>query len=118
VTYAFLRIATANPVTDASSPLDNAAFSLRMKYTQEDLGLVEKHVAQGERNVQQQRQIVQVLRQGGYPIHEALEMLDSLESALHALRQRRSRIRVETRASVRSEGCRAARSRPPASGRS
>jgi hypothetical protein len=68
-----------------------------MKYTHEDLGLIEKHVAQGEKNVLQQRQIVRVLRKGGYPTGEALEILASLEATLHGLRQRRGRIRTEVR---------------------
>jgi hypothetical protein len=70
-------------------------FTLRMKYTQEDLGLIEKHVAQGEKNVQQQRQIVRGLRKGGYPTDESLEILAALETTLQALRQRRTRIRIE-----------------------
>ena len=68
-----------------------------MKYTQEDLGLVEKHVAQGKKNVRQQRQIVRVLRQGGYPTGEALEILATLQAALATLRQRRGKIRTEIR---------------------
>ena len=66
-----------------------------MKYTQEDLGLIDKHVAQGEKNVQQQRQIVKGLRKGGYPTDESLEILAALEVTLQALRQRRTRIRTE-----------------------
>ena len=68
-----------------------------MKYTQEDLGLIEKHVEQGKKNVRQQRQIVRVLRKGGYPTDEALEILATLEAALHVLRERRGRIRTEIR---------------------
>ncbi len=64
-----------------------------MAYTQEDLDLVEKHVAQGERNVLQQRQILAGLSQNGYPTGEALNLLASLESTVQQLRQRRSMIR-------------------------
>jgi hypothetical protein len=68
-----------------------------MAYTQEDLDLVEKHVAQGEGNVQQQRQIVTGLSESGYPTGEALELLAGLERTLHHLQQRRSRIRIAVR---------------------
>jgi len=64
-----------------------------MVYTQEDVDLVEKHVAQGERNVLQQRQIVTGLSESGYPTGEALELLAALERTLDYLQQRRSRIR-------------------------
>jgi hypothetical protein len=64
-----------------------------MAYTQEDVDLVEKHVAQGERNVLQQQQIVIGLSESGYPTGEALELLAALERSLHHLQQRRSRIR-------------------------
>ena len=76
-------------------PKIKAMLPFRMKYTLEDLRLVEKHVAQGEMNVLQQRQIVNVLRKGGYPTSEALEVLASLHTTLHTLRQRRGRIRTE-----------------------
>ena len=66
-----------------------------MKYTQEDLGLIEKHVEQGKKNVRQQRQIVRALRKGGYPTGEALEILATLEVALRTLRERHGRIRTQ-----------------------
>jgi hypothetical protein len=64
-----------------------------MVYTREDLELVEKHVAQGERNVRQQRQIVIGLSEAGYATGEALDLLAALESNLQQLQQRRGHIR-------------------------
>ena len=66
-----------------------------MTYTHEDLELVEKHVAQGEKNVLQQRAIVTELEDRGYLTGEGLETLASLEATLLALRQRRNRILAE-----------------------
>jgi hypothetical protein len=68
-----------------------------MPYTQEDLDLIEKHVAQGERNVRQQRQIVTGLGKSGYPIGEALQLLASLEGTLYQLRRRHARIHAAVR---------------------
>jgi hypothetical protein len=65
-----------------------------MAYTQEDLELVDKHIALGERNVRQQWQIVTGLRESGYATGEALQLLASLEDTLHQLHQRRTRIRL------------------------
>jgi hypothetical protein len=65
-----------------------------MAYTQEDLELIDKHIAIGERNVRQQWQIVTGLRESGYATGEALQLLASLEDTLHQLHQRRTRIRL------------------------
>ena len=87
-----------------------------MKYTQEDLGQVEKHVEQGKKNVRQQRQIVRVLRERGYPTGEALEILATLEAALEALRERRGKIRTQIRSTdSRVLGNSAAQDQPPLS---
>lgn len=63
-----------------------------MVYTHEDLQLVGKHVAQAERNVQQQRNIVHELQAHDYPTREALTTLASLEATLLMLRERHERI--------------------------
>ena len=65
-----------------------------MAYTQEDLELIDRHIALGERNVRQQWQIVTGLRESGYATGEALQLLASLEDAVHQLHQRRTRIRL------------------------
>jgi len=65
-----------------------------MAYTDEDLELVDKHIALGERNVRQQWLIVTGLRENGYATGEALQLLASLEETLHQLHQRRTRIRL------------------------
>ena len=84
-----------------------------MAYTHEDLELVEKHVAQGERNVQQQRQIVNGLSESSYPTGEALELLAALERTVQQLQQRRGRIRMavwhQSRERVAVAGLRAVR---------
>jgi hypothetical protein len=84
-----------------------------MTYMQEDLELVERHIAQSERNVQQQRQIVTGLSENGYPTGEALELLAALERTLHQLQQRRGRIRIsvcqQARERVAAAGLRAVR---------
>lgn len=69
-----------------------------MTYTYEDLDLIERHVAQGVRNVLQQRAIVTELNEGGYPTGEALTTLASLETSLRSLRIREGRIRAEVAA--------------------
>ena len=64
-----------------------------MAYTHEDLASIEKHVAQGERNVRRQQHIVNGLREAGYATGEALNLLTALETTLYELQQRRSQIR-------------------------
>ena len=66
-----------------------------MTYTQEDLELVARHVAQAERNVSQQRSIVAELKTNGYPTSEALVTLATLDASLLTLRQRLIRIHLE-----------------------
>jgi hypothetical protein len=66
-----------------------------MRYTQEDLELIARHVAQAEKNLLQQQAIVSELRAADYPVSEAMATLDGLEIALSTLRQRQARIRAE-----------------------
>lgn len=65
-----------------------------MAYTRADLELVERHVAQVDRKVQNQRQIVAGLSESGYPTGAALQLLAALESNLHQLQRRCVRIRM------------------------
>jgi hypothetical protein len=50
----------------------------RAFYLQE-LALADKHVAEGEKHLARQRQIIASLTQDGHPVDEAVELLQTLE---------------------------------------
>lgn len=53
-----------------------------MAYSQADLEMAERHVAQGERHIREQVERIEWLRSAGLPIEEAEELLQLLHATL------------------------------------
>jgi len=60
-----------------------------MAYTAADLKMVEDHIAQGERHVARQREILAFLSSRGYPTDQAQWLLTAFEATLLQHREHR-----------------------------
>jgi hypothetical protein len=59
-------------------------------YTAADLEMVNKHIAQGERHIVQQEELITRLRSKGLPTDQAEELLAEFEATLHEHRSHRT----------------------------
>lgn len=63
-------------------------------YTEADLAMASRHIAQGEEHVARQERLVTTLRGKGHPIDAAVELLGNLNAALIEHRTHRDAILV------------------------
>ena len=54
-----------------------------MAYTAADLAMIDDHIAQGERHIIRQEELITRLRTGGFPTEEAEKLLANFTSMLH-----------------------------------
>ncbi|HEX8839517.1 MAG TPA: hypothetical protein VF750_03490 [Sphingomicrobium sp.] len=59
-------------------------------YTAADIQMVDKHIAQGERHIVQQEELISRLRSRGLPTDQAEELLAEFEATLHEHRSHRT----------------------------
>ena len=64
-----------------------------MAYTAADLRMVDDHIAQGERHVTRQEEIVALLRSRGHPTEVAEQLLAEFQSTLRQHREHRELMR-------------------------
>ena len=57
-----------------------------MAYTQDDLAMARRHVAEGEERVLRQRQLVGRLEERGEPTGAGLDLLEEFEATLEQMR--------------------------------
>ena len=70
--------------------LRNAVIEEAMAYSSADIRMADRHIAQGERHIVQQEELISRLRSRGLPTDQAEDLLAEFEATLHQHRDHRT----------------------------